>query len=92
MSSLLEDERVLWIRQRVVLALDIPIETFNEHFTDSLERARSAGIARENITDYFSSKNGNGSALFFSCKKWTEEVESKFLRHIYKCSNISYQY
>lgn len=30
--DLLRDERVLWLRQKVVLTLDIPTETFDSHF------------------------------------------------------------
>lgn len=73
----MQDDRVKWLRQRVVLALDVPVETFDAHFTDSLERARSAGIARDQVAQYLSKACPNGSALFFSCDKWNEEVESK---------------
>lgn len=74
-SSLLQDERVKWLRSRVALALDVPTETFDDYFVDSLERARSAGIARENMEQFLSKKHGNGSTLFFSCNKWMEEIE-----------------
>lgn len=69
------DERVQWIRQRVVLSLELPLESFNEYFRDTLERARSAGLAREQVIEYFSSKHGAGSTLFFSGRKWVENVE-----------------
>ena len=42
--NILQDDRIQWIRQKTVLALDITIECFNEYFIESLERARSAGI------------------------------------------------
>ena len=74
-SNILNDDRVLWIRQRVVLSLDIPVDCFNEYFTDSLARARSAGAARESLRDFLSKKHGPGSAVFFSAEKWTEEKE-----------------
>lgn len=73
--SFLEDERIRWIRQRVVLALDIPSESFDEYFKDSLERARSAGAAREQLSSYLTSKHSTGSAVFFSARKWKEDVE-----------------
>jgi len=80
-SNALEDPRVQWIRQRVVLSLDISTQSFDEYFTDSLERARSAGIAREAIITFLSEQHGAGSSLFFSVEKWDtlqtveEEVE-----------------
>ena len=79
MSSILQDERFKWIRQRVVLSLEIPTAVFDEYFTDSLERARSAGIARETAADYLSKNHGTGSALFFACSKTSEEVEGIYL-------------
>ena len=74
-ANILEDERVKWIRQRVLMSMDIPMETFNYYFTDSLERARSAGQAREELATFLTEKYTAGSSLFFSCKKWYEEVE-----------------
>lgn len=78
-SSMLQDERIQWIRQRVVISLEIPVESFNDHFTDSLERARSAGLARVALTDFLTKKHNCGSTLFFASEKWTEEVESMYL-------------
>lgn len=74
-DRIMQDDRAKWIRQRVVLTLDISLEAFDEYFTDSLERARSAGIARETLAEYLSSKHGMGTTLFFSSHKWTEEIE-----------------
>ena len=69
MSNILSDDRAQWIRQRVTLSLDIPTECFDDYFKDTLERARSAGIARETLAEFLSSKHGTGSALFFSSNK-----------------------
>ena len=77
MSDIFQDARFKWIRQRVVISLEMGTQYFDEYFTDSLERARSAGIARENIRDYLGKKHGIGSALFFACQKSVEEVEGK---------------
>ena len=76
-SEILNDDRFKWIRQKVVLALDITLESFDEYFTETMERARSAGIAREIVAEYLSSNHGSGSALFFSSNTWTEEKEGK---------------
>jgi dynein heavy chain len=64
----LQDERVKWIRQRVVMALEIPIEDFDVHFRESVERAKV-------LNDFMTEKYSTGSAMFFSCNKWIEEVE-----------------
>jgi len=69
------DDRVQWIRQKVVLALDISIECFNDHFKETLERARSAGLAREQLKTFLSSKCGSGTAIFFASHHWTEQQE-----------------
>ena len=82
MADILEDERIKWIRQRTVLALDIPTETFDEYFKETLERARSAGIARDNLKSYISDKCAAGTTLFFSCNKWTEEITGIHLINI----------
>ena len=55
-NNALNDPRVCWIRQRVVISLGITPESFDAYFTDSLERARSAGIAREEIITFLSDK------------------------------------
>lgn len=74
-SSILHDERVQWIRQRVVISLDMSIDAFNAYFTDSLERARSAGVARETLSTFLTKNHSSGSTMFFACEKWTEEIE-----------------
>jgi len=74
-SEIINDDRFKWIRQKVVLALDVSLEAFDEYFTESLERARSAGVAREAVSQYLSNSHGSGSALFFSSDTWTEEKE-----------------
>ncbi len=75
--DILQDDRVQWIRQKTVLALDISIDCFNNYFIETLERARSAGLARENLADFLSDRCGAGSALFFSSKSWSEDIEGK---------------
>ena len=64
----LQDDRVKWIRQRVVIALEMPVESFNDHFKQSAERAKE-------MNDFMTPKYSTGSAMFFACNKWTEEVE-----------------
>ena len=73
------DARVAWVRQRVALSLDIPTETFDEYFTESLERARSAGIAKEEILTWLSDKHTAGSSLFFAAtrKEFEKEIEEE---------------
>jgi hypothetical protein len=75
--DILSDDRVQWIRQKVVLALDISIDCFNDHFTETLERARSAGVAREQIRDFLSERCGSGTAIFFASHHWTEQNEGQ---------------
>lgn len=77
--DILSDDRLQWMRQKVVLSLDISIDCFNEHFIETLERARSAGIAREQVGDFFSEKCGSGTAIFFASHQWTEQVEGNHL-------------
>jgi hypothetical protein len=77
-ASILQDDRVKWIRQKVVLALEISTSAFDEHFTDSLERARSAGVSRELLEQYLSDEHGAGSALFFSANSWVEDNEGRY--------------
>lgn len=76
--NILSDERVKWLRQRVVLSLDITTDSFDDHFKETLERARAAGVAREKLEEYLSDRAGAGSALFFSSQSWTEELEGTF--------------
>ncbi len=78
MANILQDDRVKWLRQRVLLALELPAECFDEYFTETLERARAAGIAKEMLASYLSGTYGTGSALFFSSKKWEEQIEGNF--------------
>jgi hypothetical protein len=77
-SNILKDERALWIRQRVCIALNAPTESFDAYFTDTLERARSAGAARETLAEFLSENRGAGTALFFAARGWTEEYEGIF--------------
>ena len=69
MADVLNDPRVAWIRQRVVISLEIPTESFDEYFTESLERARSAGLAKEEILAWLSDTHTAGSSLFFAATK-----------------------
>ena len=78
MTNILQDDRVKWLRQKVVLSLSIDIEAFDEYFTESLERARSAGIARETIKEFLGSNQTAGSSLFFSSNSWKEDIEGKY--------------
>lgn len=78
-SGILQDDRVKWIRQKVVLALEITTDSFDNYFQESLDRARSAGVAREQLTQYLSDKYGAGSALFFAAHNWAEDVEGEHL-------------
>ena len=74
-SNILSDDRVIWMRQRVCLALSCQTHEFDAHFIDTLDRARSAGAARETVYDFLSENTGAGSALFFAARSWTEEYE-----------------
>lgn len=74
---ILEDDRVKWIRQKVVLALEITPEAFDDHFKDSTEKGGAAVNARQQISDYLSEKSGAGSALFFSAHNWAEDIEGR---------------
>lgn len=78
-DAILEDDRVKWLRQKVVLALEITPESFDDHFVDDEEKNGAAELARQQITDYLSSKSGAGSALFFSAHNWAEDIEGKCL-------------
>lgn len=71
----LQDDRIQWIRQKVALALGVPTQCFNEHFTETLERATAARLAREQMLEYLSAKRSAGSTLFFSSNSWTEIIE-----------------
>jgi len=74
---ILEDDRVKWLRQKVVLALEITPEAFDDHFKDSTEKGGAAANARQQISDYLSEKSGAGSALFFSAHNWAEDIEGR---------------
>jgi hypothetical protein len=71
----LADNRIRWIRQRTCISLSIPTDTFDAYFKDSLDRARSAGTAREQMSDFFSSKYSAGTSIFFSSSHSIENVE-----------------
>jgi hypothetical protein len=77
MSDFWSDERVQWIRQRICITHSITTDRFDEYFTDSLARARSAGAARSSLLDYLSEKHGSGAAVFFSCQKFLEDYEGE---------------
>ena len=72
-NDALGDVRVQWIRQRVMISLGIDQKCFDDYFTESLERARSAGIAKEEIMAFLSEKYTAGTSLFFTATK--QEVE-----------------
>ena len=74
-NNFFKDERVLWIRQRVLIALNILPDTFDDFFKDSLQRARSSGISREQLSSFLSSQSNSGSSMFFSSYLTTEDVE-----------------
>lgn len=82
MADFWSDDRVQWIRQRVCITHSITTDKFDEYFTDSLERARSAGIARESLLEYLSDKHGSGAAVFFSCQKFVEDYEGRSLSYL----------
>lgn len=69
-SPILLDNRVRWIRQRVALTLDVPVDVFDNHFTNEENQKAS-----DEILSFFSSKYCAGSTIFFSSNKWTEEIE-----------------
>lgn len=66
-----------WIRQRICITHSITTDKFDEFFTDSLARARSADMARTSLMDYLSEKHGSGAAVFFSCEKFEEDYEGE---------------
>ena len=73
--NILQDERVRWIRQRVVMSLEIPTESFDQHF---LGDTNESIFAREQFMEFFSGKHGSGSSIFFSSKKVVEDVEGRY--------------
>eukprot|EP01040_Poterioochromonas_malhamensis_P005875 gene5875-6317_t len=75
MEAFIQDDRVQWLRQKATLALDISVECFNDYFTETLERARTAGVGREKVLEFLSDRCGAGSALFFSSRGWSENIE-----------------
>ena len=75
-SSILQDERIKWIRQRVVLALEIQTSVFDDYFSESSDKAKQ-GV--ELLQEYISGKHAVGSTLLFSCKSFSEEIEGKVL-------------
>jgi hypothetical protein len=88
-NDLFRDPRFGFLRQRVLIALEMGPEHFDAYFTDSLERARSAGLAREQVKSYFSKVHGIGSSLFFSCQKSFEEVEGMFDSRYCPCGQLA---
>lgn len=74
-EGFLSDNRVQWLRQRISLALDLSGSVFDDFFTESLERARSAGIARMEIASFLGKGYGAGSSLFFSAIRDVEDKE-----------------
>ena len=52
----------------MVISLDIQTESFDNYFNESSENASI-------LSRYLSDKHSSGSSVFFSCKKWTDEVE-----------------
>lgn len=74
-ADFLADPRVQFLRQRSLLALEIPAEAFDAYFKDSLERARSAGEAREGVSKFLSSEYSAGASIFFSSTRYQEDVE-----------------
>lgn len=79
MEAFIQDDRVQWLRQKATLALDISVECFNDYFTETLERARTAGVGREKVLEFLSDRCGAGSALFFSSRGWSENIEGRLL-------------
>ena len=66
---ILRDERVRWMRQRVTLALEMAVESFDDYFINSAEHAKT-------LEGYLQDpKYTAGTSLFFSCNKWAEEIE-----------------
>lgn len=74
MSGILEDDRVKWIRQRVVMSLDINPQAFDEHFAETMENFSAAQAAQSDLNTFLSNPNGAGTSLFFASKKWEEEI------------------
>ena len=69
-ASILQDDRVLWIRQKVALAFEISPSAFDKKMEEDL-------LAREQLMEYLSSKCGSGSAIFFAANSWAEDIEGK---------------
>ena len=68
-ASILQDDRVLWIRQKVALAFEISPSAFDNKMEDPM--------ARGQLMEYLSSKCGSGSAIFFAANSWAEDIEGK---------------
>ena len=73
-NPILQDERVQWLRQKVVMAFDMPTTAFDEYFTESLSRAKAAQEAQVLIKQFLSDKYGSGNAIFFSSKVSSETI------------------
>ncbi len=74
-EGFLSDNRVKWLRQRALLALGLSGDEFDDFFKESLERARSAGVARMEVASFLGSGFAAGSSLFFSALRHVEDVE-----------------
>ncbi len=77
MSAVLEDDRVKWIRQRVVMSLDINPEAFDAHFAETMENFSTAQAAQADMNAFLSNPNGAGTSLFFASKNWEEDITGK---------------
>ena len=63
----LDDDRIVWIRQRVTLSLNLPTEVFDEFATVAENGAR--------LLDFCSKNSKAGAIAVFSCDRWTEDIE-----------------
>lgn len=70
--NIIADGRVRWLRQRVLLTLSIPEETFDDYFTRKTHEGKEAV---KNIESFLGKDYGPGSTIFFSNKHWTEDID-----------------
>jgi hypothetical protein len=65
----MDDDRLSWLRQRLCLTLEMPVEAFDTYFDpqniDNLHK----------IKEIFSKKHTAGSTVIFTCDKKTEQIE-----------------
>jgi hypothetical protein len=71
MSKIRDSSIYQWLRQKTVLALDIPLKAFDDHFTESSEALDCCN----ELDKYLSNENGIGSSIYFACTKSTKEIE-----------------